>query len=80
MMKKNAQYNCDSFGAYTFFLKNVALKAHKKNALKNCKACETMRVGYEIMAQINLECCESGLIDYLSALSIFESKLNGDDN
>ncbi len=79
-MKKNAQYSCDSFGAYTFFLKDVALKAHKKNALKNCKACETMRVGYEIMAQINLEFCESGLIDYLSALSIFESNLNGDDN
>ena len=79
-MKKNAQYNCDSFGAYTFFLKDVALKTHKKNALKNCKACETMRVGYEIMAQINLEFCESGLIDYLSALSIFESNLNGDDN
>ncbi len=79
-MNKSAQYSSDSFNAYMFFMEGIALKARKKNALKNCKVCESMKIGYEMMAQINLECCESGLIDYLSALSIFESKLNGDDN
>lgn len=74
------KFDVSPFENYIIFIRNIAKRTRKKIALKHCNACEKMGVGYEMMAQINLEFSETGFIDYLSALSVFELNLIGEDN
>ena len=54
-------------------------KVDNISRLIGCKACESMRVGYEQMANINLDMCDWGCTDFQNAIVIFENVLNGDD-
>jgi hypothetical protein len=73
------QYIEDEVAAYLLQLKRNERAWEIKKSLMNCKSCESMRMGYELMGQINLDFCELGLTDCLSAIKTFETMLNGED-
>ncbi len=62
-----------------FVIDELAQKFSGNRVIRELLTKEKMRQGYESMAQINLDICEHGIVDCLSALHIFEDQLNGDD-
>lgn len=79
-MKNRTQYLIKTMTAYSNTIGDLAVTLRVKDSLRQYRADEAMRNGYEIMAQINLDFCEFGLMDCLSSISIIEENLNGDDN
>ncbi len=79
-MKNRTQYLNKTLTAYSNTMGELAVTLRVKESLRQYHADEAMRNGYEVMAQINLDFCEFGLVDCLSSISIFEENLNGDDN
>lgn len=79
-MKNRTQYLEKTMTAYSNTIGESAVTLRVKDCLRHYRADEAMRKGYEVMAQINLDFCEFGLVDCLSSISIFEENLNGDDN
>jgi len=75
-MNNDAQENKWLYPLYWTRFYNASLKQQ----LKIINANEQMKDGYAVMAQINLEISEFGLVDYISAISIFEKHLDGEDN
>lgn len=79
-MKNRTQYLKKTMTAYSNTIGESAVALRVKDSLRYYRADEAMRKGYEVMAQINLDFCEFGLVDCLTSISIFEENLNGDDN
>ncbi len=79
-MKNRTQYLKKSMAAYSNTIGEFAVTLRVKDSIGHYKADEAMRKGYEVMAQINLDFCEFGLVDCLTSISIIEENLNGDDN
>lgn len=79
-MKNRTQYLKETMAAYSNTMGELAVTLHVKDSLRQYRANETMRKGYEVMAQINLDFCEFGLVDCLTSINISEENLNGDDN
>ncbi len=79
-MKKQSQYLNNIMKAYSNSFGEIGMSIHMKESLKSYRANEAMRKGYEVMAQINLDFCEFGVVDCLTSIDIVEDNLNGDDN
>ncbi|MBM7561929.1 hypothetical protein [Fusibacter tunisiensis] len=79
-MKNHSRYLNSITKAYANAFKTHGVSNHVKESINVYRAEDVMRRGYEIMAQINLDFCEFGLVDCLSSIDLAEKKLNGDDN
>ncbi len=65
--------------AYLDYCEYLTSTRIKKN-LVCCRSYESMKFGYEQMAQINLDMCSWGGSDFDTSIKIIEDDLNGDDS